>query len=474
MERLSVHPRGKALTVSWATIVGATEYAAQVTAPDGTAVDGVMIGTAATFPGDAFEVVGPYTLTITAMSAQGASSTATCAFEVLEALSVVALPAINTHTAGEDLSLRWFHVANAEKYEIKLTGSSGVTVTYTTEGSALTIPGGMLSAAGQYRLVISAQADGYCPSEVTLFMEVERRGGFLMPGQSFEQGGKSDRDMTREVDTAAYKTALVAAPAWDGMDAFVESLPAALSGASSVSMMKLMQLGMASLPEAWGDARYADAMEAYYKDYAAATVALLTDIASSSGVITASAVVQITAGAVGDILEMLLAQGNALAPEARKALTAYRASCTAVAASAVFDELPSLRQEVMILTVARILDKNDVAAMAVLDAMLRAFARTGSESVAVRVLDMEAELLRLHAEKWMALVDCLPGTASLADVEAVHTAYQTYVLSLAHLSQMTGELLHEGVMPELAQALEAEKRRLEGAQAAYELLLLEN
>ncbi len=461
LAKFTVHARGQALTVKWATVTGAVSYSATLKTPAGAVVDGTVADTAATFSADQMEATGRYVIIVTAKSANGMTASVTRAFDVLDALPVIALPQITTHKAGEDLALRWFRIQQATLYVATLTSPSGEVQAFESEEPSITIPGSAFSAAGQYKLTLSAQAEGYCPSEISFLFAVERQYSFAIGGGT--QGG-SDDGLAREIDTAAYKAAMEGFAPWDGADALVREFKAVLLNTEERTTMQLLTLSMAPLPEAWQAEARAAAVNAFFADHAIGVIAILTDIACSSSAISASEIVQIASSAVGDILEMLLMQGNQIAPEARTHLTTYRAACRKAAATSNFDDLPSLRREAMEQAVTRIVGGGEET-QAVLDAVYASFNATGTEPFVIRLMDMERALLLQYAADFAANLEALGDTATVADLTAAHTAYQQYALAVRHLSDMAETLAGLETGKDAAFAAE---EALEAAQAAYE------
>ncbi len=462
LQKFSVHPLGQPLTVKWATVAGATSYTAVITLPSGKQATGSVQNTTATFTVDDLPSKGKYALTVTALAGGADPAMVTRTFEVLPPLGAVVLQGVEKHTAGNDLALKWFSVAGATEYKIVVTPATGDEQTFTAATAEFTVPGESLSSPGFYRITVSATADGYYPSEATVTFTVEKTYSFGISGVSSTQGGDVER--TGSYETAAYKAAVGDADTLGG-SAIAEAAVESAREGRSLATMQVLLAGTLSLPEPWDDARYAAAYKAFYDDYATSVTAMLVDIACASSAITASEVIQIATSAVGGVLEMLLSVGLNMDVDARTALTAIHTRCKSVAASSTFGQLPEHQQEIIAMTLNRIITRDDQTGP-VMDAALASLGNTEQDATNARALDIDRALIALYAEQFAQSLSELPDTASWAELSAAHELYQQYALSLIHLQQMVAQVGNSVD----ADAIADEIARFDAAQAAFDTL----
>ncbi len=432
LERFSAHPLGLPLTIKWATVIGAASYTASISPLGGQSVEGVVVNTTATFSADMMPVAGKYQVTVVAKAGDGTTTMVSRTFEVLPAMPSMMLAGVASHTAGNDLTVRWFSVTGASSYVAVLTPPAGAgdPMELTVDTASATFPGKAFSEAGVYSVTVRTVADGFYPSAATITFPVEKkRFAFGIGGDDSAGGEAAVREGT--VETAAYKAAFGAAETRAAAYAYTEGLTPT---GDQTSMDILKGALMPILPP--GDAiLYGASDEAYFSDYTACQVAILVDIACGSNIVKASEIVQISAKAVGDILQMMLEDGAGMDPAARKAVAAYREKCKSAASASLFDEVPSLRRDIVALVMSRVTARDD-AALALVTAVLEPLLGTEHEPLIVRSLDAHRALAAYYAAQIDEKLAALPDTTTWAELEALNGLYQRFMLCVAHLSNM--------------------------------------
>lgn len=431
LERFSAHPLGKPLTIKWATVIGATAYTATVSPLGGQSTEGIVENTSATFPPDSMPVAGKYQVTVVAKANDGTTSTVSRTFEVLPTLPSMMVAGVASHVAGGDLSIRWFSVDGADRYVAVLTppAGAGEPLELTTGTASVVFPGAAFSTPGTYAITVRAVADGFYSSESTILFPVEKKKFSFGIGDS----GASNAPVTRDtpVETAAYKTAFGTAETRRAAYEYA----VALAPTGDQTSMEILTGGLKPILPPGDAILYGTADEAYFLDYTACHVSLLVDIACGSNIVKASEIVQISAKAVGDILQMLLATSSEIDPAARKAVTTYREKCAKAASASLFDEVPSLRREIVTLVMDRI-TANDDAAQALLGSVLETLLTNEGDPLIERSLGAHVALAAYYAARIDEMLAALPDTATWAELDALNGLYQKFMLCAVHLSNV--------------------------------------